>query len=358
MPDADLANLIQAAAKSDGFSESEARSAAEMLASPEPSAEDKAALLTAMNERGETPTELATFAAVFRKMARDPGLSDLAGEAIDIVGTGGDKFGSFNISTTSSFITATAGVMVLKHGNRSITSNCGTADLLSVLGVDLEASLPVIRRSAEELNFAFFFAPAFHPAFKEIMPVRKALAEQGRRTIFNLLGPLINPAQPAHQLLGVYPAHWVEPIAEALEMLGMKSALVAHCRVSEEMGLDELATTGASLGAGVGRLGPSGEAIHWTPDAPLPLADLGLEPCVPADLKGGDLTHNVHILDCLMAGKAARGLEDTVCLNAGAALWVAGRCHSLKEGVGAAREILTGGALRRWLTQLKEFYAG
>ncbi|WP_309397279.1 anthranilate phosphoribosyltransferase [Cerasicoccus maritimus] len=358
MPDANLADLTNLASAADGLSAEDAREAAQLLIAADVQAEEKASLLTAMNARGETPTELAAFAGAFREVARDPGLSEIAQRAIDIVGTGGDKSGSFNISTTSAFIVAAAGVPVLKHGNRSITSNCGSADLLSAVGVDLEASLPTIRHSVEELNFAFFFAPAFHPAFKEIMPVRKALAEQGRRTIFNLLGPLINPAKPAYQLLGVFPGRWVEPVAYALESVGLKRGLVAHCDMGDGLGMDEFSTAGVNFGAGVGELGKSGEGVLWNAETPLDLASLGLEPCAMADLKGGDLNDNLIILERLMAGKAPQGLEDTVCLNAGAALWVAGRCSSLKEGIGAAREILTGGALQRWLTQLKEFYAG
>ncbi|GHB94021.1 anthranilate phosphoribosyltransferase [Cerasicoccus arenae] len=358
MSDAILTDLTVLATSSEGLSASDAHQAAHQLASPKVGAEAKAALLTAMNERGETSVELAAFAAAFRDLARDPGLGSMAERAIDIVGTGGDKSGSFNISTTSAFVVAAAGVTVLKHGNRSITSNCGSADLLAVLGVDLEATLPTIRHSAEELNFAFFFAPAFHPAFKEIMPVRKALAETGRRTIFNLLGPLINPARPAHQLLGVYPARWVEPVAHALDAVGLKSGLVVHCDLGEGAGMDEFSTAGVNLAAGAGRLGPDGEGVRWTGEAPLPLAKLGLEPAPMSDLKGGDLNQNLAILEKLMAGKAPKGLEDTVSLNAGAALWVAGRCSTLEEGLEVAREIMVGGALRRWLTQLREFYAG
>ncbi|WP_309385093.1 anthranilate phosphoribosyltransferase [Cerasicoccus frondis] len=358
MSEATIVDLTTLASAPDGLSADAARGAALSLVSAEIPADQKAALLTTMNERGETPVELAAFATAFREMARDPGLKEIAERAIDIVGTGGDKSGSFNISTTSAFVVAAAGVPVLKHGNRSITSNCGAADLLAALGVDLEASLPTIRHSVEELNFAFFFAPAFHPAFKEIMPVRKALAEQGRRTIFNLLGPLINPAKPAYQLLGVFPARWVQPVAYALESVGLKSGLVAHCDLGEGLGMDEFSTAGLNLGAGVGQLGAQGENVLWNANQPLNLAELGLEPGCLNDLKGGDLNENLHILDKLMAGKAPKGLEDTVSLNAGAALWVVGRCGSLKEGVGVAREILTGGALRRWLTQLKEFYAG
>jgi len=307
-----------------------------------------------MNDRGETPVELAAFATTFRHLARDPGLDDFAAHAIDIVGTGGDQSGSFNISSTASFVVAAAGATVLKHGNRSITSKCGSADLIAAVGVDLEADLPTIRRSVQELNFAFFFAPGYHPAFKEIMPVRKALAAQGRRTIFNLLGPLINPAKPAHQLLGVFPSAWVRPMAAALESVGLKRGLVVHCDLGDDLGMDELSTAGLNYGVGVGELGE----VSWDESFPLALGDAGLDPGDLDDLRGGDLHVNLEILDSLMAGRAPRGLEDTVSLNAGAALWAVGRCGGLREGVSAAREILTGGALRRWLTQLKEFYAG
>ncbi|MGE9296533.1 MAG: anthranilate phosphoribosyltransferase [Puniceicoccales bacterium] len=354
MPAATLAELIESANSPDGLSAEDAKMAAMQLVEADIAAEEKEALLLAMNERGETPTELAAFASTFRKLARDPGLGDFADQAIDIVGTGGDKSGSFNISSTSAFVVAAAGVPVLKHGNRSITSKCGSADLIAAVGVDLEADLPTIRRSVSELNFAFFFAPAYHPAFKEIMPVRKALAEKGRRSIFNLLGPLINPAKPAHQLLGVFPSPWVNPMAEALNAVGLKRGLVAHCDLGDDLGMDELSTAGLNYGAGVGEL----KDINWNHDFPLALADAGLDPSDLSDLKGGDLSANLDILHALMAGKGPKGLEDTVSLNAGAALWIVGRCGGLREGVAAAREILIGGALRRWLTLLKEFYAG
>ncbi|MEO0794105.1 MAG: anthranilate phosphoribosyltransferase [Verrucomicrobiota bacterium] len=354
MAAATLSELIDIATSSEGLDATNARKAAELLVLAEVPAQEKADLLKAMNLRGETPVELAAFAGTFREKVRDPGLDDLAERSIDIVGTGGDKSGSFNISTTSAFVVAAAGVPVLKHGNRSITSKCGSADLLSAAGVDIEADLPTLRRSAQELNFAFFFAPAFHPAFKEIVPVRKALAEQGHRTIFNLLGPLINPAKPAYQLLGVYPSHWVGAIAQALEAVGLKSGMVVHSVLGEDRGMDEWSTAGSNLGAGVGEL-----ASHqWNEDNPFPLAELDLEPCDFDELKGGDLNQNLNLLQRLMDGKAPKGLEDTVSLNAGAALWIAGRCGSLKDGVVAAREVLTGGALQRWRTQLKEFYAG
>ena len=164
----------------------------------------EADFLLALAEKGETPAEVAAFAAGISSLAVDPGVSDWADRAIDVCGTGGDGSGTFNISTAVSFIVAAAGVPVFKHGNRSITSKCGSADLLEALGIRLDATAEQVRASLEAVSFCFFFAPAYHPAFKEIMPVRKALATEGKRTIFNLLGPLINPGKPAHQLLGVF----------------------------------------------------------------------------------------------------------------------------------------------------------
>jgi len=350
---ASLAELITLARAPAGLKREDARRAASLLVESEVSADEKKDLLVAMNQRGETPEELAAFAGIFRELARDPGLADYAGQAIDIVGTGGDQSGSFNISSTAAFVVAAAGVPVLKHGNRSITSKCGSADLIAAVGVDLEASLPTLRRSVQELNFAFFFAPAFHPAFKEIMPVRKALGEKGQRTIFNLLGPLINPSRPAHQLLGVFPARWVTPMATALESVGLKRGLVVHCDLGDDLGMDELSTAGLNYAQGVGEL----KELSWNRDFPLALADTGMNPCDRADLRGGDLQGNLEILHELIAGRGPKGLEDTVSLNAGAALWAVGRCGGWREGVAVAREILIGGALRRWLTQLKEFYA-
>lgn len=357
MPTALLKELAVAAAGSDGLSAAEARAAAEQLALPEVSEDDKRALLVAMNTRGETVTEITAFAQVFRELARDPGLGEQAARAIDIVGTGGDKSGSYNVSSTAAFVVAAAGVPVLKHGNRSVTSKCGSADLLAAVGIDLEADLPTTRRSAEELNFAFFYAPAYHPAFKGIMPVRRALADEGRRTIFNLLGPLINPARPAFQLMGVYPAGWTDPLAHVLGELGTRSGLVVHCDLGEGKGMDELTTAGNNRATGFGAFA-SYRRSNVDPAEPFTLAEAGLEPSPFEDLLGGDLSHNLTLLDKLMHGQAPRGLEDTVCLNAGAALWIVDRCSTLREGVAAAREILTGGALRRWLTQLKECYAG
>lgn len=312
----------------------------------------KQAFLLALAEKGETATEVAAFAATFRELAIDPGLGELADSAIDIVGTGGDGAGTFNISTAVSFVVAAAGVTVLKHGNRSITSKCGSADILEAVGIRLDAPHEVLQASARELNYCFFFAPAFHPAFKAIMPVRKALAAQGKRTIFNLLGPLINPGKPAHQLLGVYSPDWVQPLGQALDALELESALVVHGRPLPEQGLDELSCAGDNVVAGAGRL--RGVEGHLDFEA------AGLARCTFAELSGGDAAENLALMQRLVAGDAEgvpSGLRDTILLNAGAAFWVAGRAADLASGVAVARETLDSGAVVKWLQRVQAFYA-
>ena len=313
----------------------------------------KAAFLVALANKGESATEVAAFAATFRQLAVDPKVGEWAEDAMDVCGTGGDGSGTFNISTTVSFIVAAAGVPVFKHGNRSITSKCGSADLLEALGIKLDAPLPVLRDSLRELNFCFFFAPAFHPAFKAIMPVRKELAGQGVRTIFNLLGPLINPGQPAHQLLGVFSDQWVGPLAEALGALDLKAGLVVNGTPEAGRALDELSCAGSNAVAGLGRLNAVKGALS--------AVDGGLTPCRFEDLQGGDVAVNMKLLDGLIGRKEGKavsaGLRDTVLLNAGAALWVAGRAHDLKEGIAQARKLLENGAVCEWLDRTRAFYA-
>src|SRR6187401_3334895 len=221
---------------------SEVEVATTALATPGESDETKAAFLVALAAKGETPAEIAGFARTFRALAVNPGVEDLAPRAIDIVGTGGDLAGGFNISSMVVLVLASAGVPVMKHGNRGITSKCGSADLLAGLGLNLEAPADVLRRALSELGFVFFFAPAYHPTFKHIAPVRKALAAQGKRTIFNILGPLINPGRPAHVLLGTFSAASVPKLAGALETLGARAGIAAHGAIDPERGIDELTT--------------------------------------------------------------------------------------------------------------------
>lgn len=324
--------------------------AADLLASPEPHPADKERFLLALADKGETAAEIAALAARFRELARDPGLEDLARGAIDVCGTGGDHSGSFNVSTFTAFVLAAAGVRVLKHGNRSVTSKCGSADLLEGVGIRLDAPPDLLRAAAEELNFTFLFAPGFHPAFKEIIPVRKALAERGRRTVFNLLGPLLNPARPDFQLLGVFCPDLVEPLAATLGALGLRRGLVVHGKLSDERGMDELTCVGTNRLAGFGELADF-HKIDTPPDA------FGLSHCPESDLAGGDLETNLALIDALFEGKAPKGLLHTISANAGTALFITEEARDLAEGAALAQELILGGTVRDWLSRAKTFYA-
>ena len=344
-----ITNIV---ANGQNLSSEQAAEAAGILASASVNSVAKEKLLIALSDKGETAIEVAAFASSFREMAIDPGLSEWAPNAIDVCGTGGDGSSTFNISTTVSFIVAAAGVPVFKHGNRSITSDCGSADLIEAIGIELDAPLTKLHSSLKELNFCFFFAPDFHPAFKEIMPVRRALAQSGRRTIFNLLGPLINPGRPAYQLMGVYAERWVEPIADALDNMGLKAGLVAHCTTDEDQVLDELSCAGRNRIAGFGSLNNlRGELV---------LAhQVGLSKCDLNSLKGGDVNENIRILNAIFDGSSSgvsSGLLETILMNAGAAFWVAECTNDLDSGVQKAREVIDSGAARDWLQSARAFY--
>ena len=327
----------------------QAESAANELASAAIPASVKKAFLIALNEKGETPDEVAGFASAFRRLVIKPKLEDYADAAIDVCGTGGDKSHSFNISTAVTLILASAGVKVFKHGNRSITSKCGSAELLQGLGVQFLTDPKALRKALEALNFVFFFAPSFHPAFKEIMPVRQELAQEGRRTIFNILGPMINPGSPAHQLTGVFSKDWVRPMAEAFHTLGLKNGIVVHTVLDESRGVDELACCGTPETKGFGASWDL--TIDWDWDS------LGLAPCSEEDLKGGDLDFNLQLMSRLMDGKASKGLEDTVALNAGVAFSIVGRTISIREGITLARDQLLGGAVEDHLENIRDYFS-
>lgn len=323
-----------------------ARAAALALADGALADADKVAYLAALGEAGENAEVVAAFAETYRGMARRIELGDLPGRAIDVVGTGGDRSGSFNISTASSLIVAAAGVPVMKHGNRSITSKSGSADFLAVLGVNLEADDALLLRSLREANFCYFFAPAFHPAFRAVGAARKRLAEDGRKTVFNVLGPLVNPGRPAHMLVGVYAERWVEPVAGALEALGVRRGLVAHGKVGE--GMDELTTAGPARVRGVGEL--RNIDATWLP------GDHGFATCEPRALLGGSAEQNVATFADLLLGSADEGLADTVFLSAGTALWVAGRADTVEAGARRARELAADGTVRENVRRLRDLY--
>ncbi len=344
-----LSALALALSQGKDLTAGEAAAAADALAGATETDESKAEFLTALARKGETADELAAFARSFRERAVNPGVEAWAGRAIDIVGTGGDHAGGFNISSLVVLVLASTGVTVMKHGNRGITSKCGSADLLAGLGVKLDAPPEQMRRALEQLGFVFFFAPAYHPAFKNIVPVRKALAAKGQRTVFNILGPLINPGRPAHVLLGTFSAASVPTLAGALAVLGAKSGLAAHGVIGEGRGIDELTTATVNRVRGFGALAAvDGE---WR------AADFGLPEAQFADLAGGDVAANLAVVDAVLAGRGPRGLTDTIVLNAAVALWIVGRTTDVRDGLGLAREQLLGGAVKRKIEATREFFS-
>lgn len=326
----------------------EIEGAATALAASDLADETKAAFLTALSAKGESVAEVAGFARAFRARAVDPGMGEWSERSLDIVGTGGDHAGGFNISSLVVLVLASAGVPVMKHGNRGITSKCGSADLLVGLGVDLAASPEKLRRALAELGFVFFFAPNYHPAFKNIAPVRKTLAARGQRTVFNILGPLINPGRPAHVLLGVFAESWVQKLAGALDALECTAGLVAHGVIGPGQGIDELTTATPNRVCGAGRLRDLDEMWH--------AKDFGLALAPFTQLQGGDIDTNLRLTEALLAGRGPAGLVDTIALNAAVALWLTGKTSSVKDGLAAGRELLLGGAVQAKITATREFY--
>ena len=346
---ADLSPLIASLRENHDLATPDIAIAAAALESPDVPADEKADFLVALADKGESAAEIAGFAREFRQRAVDPGVERFSAESIDIVGTGGDHSGGFNISSMVVLVLASAGVTVMKHGNRGMTSACGSADLLAGLGVKLDAPAETLQRALAELGYCFFFAPAYHPAFKHIVPVRKALAAKGRRTVFNILGPTINPGRPAHTMLGVFAPEWVDRMTDVLARLDTTAGLVAHGVIAEGRGIDEITTATTNRVRGVGRL--SDIDTTWTANE-FEMANSPFD-----DLIGGDVTANLATVEAILDGNGPMGLVDTITLNAGLGLWVTGKCADAKEGIAIAREQLLGGGVRAKIAATREFYA-
>jgi len=324
----------------------------DQLTSEEINAGLKKNFLIALSQKGESDREFSQFVAEFRNRSIDPQLQDFAPNAIDLCGTGGDKAGSFNISTFVSFVVASAGVKVIKHGNRSISSKCGSADLLQAFGIPLQARPEILRSSLEEINFAFLFAPEFHPAFKHIAPVRKLLAQEGIITIFNLLGPTLNPARPAHQILGVFAPEHIKKISHALSKNGCSNALIVHGHISNDriQGVDELTACGENLLLGYGQFSTE-EIERWNPER----WSQSIHPF--EDLKGGDLDHNLRLTDQILSCQCPPGLFAAILINASSAFKVCGRVSTLEEGIELADSLIRGGTVKNWLDRAGKFFA-
>jgi anthranilate phosphoribosyltransferase len=310
-----------------------ARAVMDELLSGRASADDVAAVLLGLRDKGVDAIELTGLLDGVRAAAVQVELpSDVARRAIDIVGTGGDHSNSVNVSTMASFVVAGAGVPVCKHGNRAATSKCGTADVLEALGARIELSARAVVECVQRSGVGFCFAPAFHPAFRHVGPVRRSL---GVPTVFNVLGPLANPANVAYMLVGVADPAVRANMAEALVARGVAAAWLVH----GAGGMDELSLAGVNSIVAVGH---DAAGVESSCD---PVA-LGFAPAPTSELRGGDPAHNAAIVRRVFAGEVGelRAIRDTVVLNAAAALRVAGVQASWPDAIAAARESIDGGA--------------
>jgi len=332
MTELDFKSVLIRLAAGERLSENDSAAAFDVMMSGNATPSQMGAFLMALRLRGETVEEITGAARTMRAKAlpitAPPG-------AIDTVGTGGDGAGTFNISTAAAIVVAGAGVPVAKHGNRNFSSKSGAADILQALGVNLDAGVGAVQRAMQEANIGFLMAPKYHSAMRHVGPTR---VELGTRTIFNLLGPISNPAGAKRQLVGVFAAAWVKPVAEVLGKLGSERAWVVHGE-----GLDELTTCGTSVVAELNR--GKVETFEITPDM------AGLKTAKLDDLRGGDPAANAAKLHELLDG-AEGPIRDIVLLNAAAALIVAGKAKDLKEGVAIGAQSIASGAAKQSLAKL------
>jgi anthranilate phosphoribosyltransferase len=316
--------ILKRAASGERLASAEAASAFGAMMSGSVSEMRMAAFLTALSVRGPSVAEIAGAARAMRAAMTKV---DAPRNAIDVCGTGGDGAGTLNVSTATAFVVAACGVPVAKHGNRAMSSRTGAADVLETLGVPIDLDAEAARKSLVDPGFAFLFAPSYHPAMKNVAPVRREL---GFRTVFNLLGPICNPAGVRRQLIGIYAREWLEPVAHVLADLGTERAWIVH----GEDGLDELSTTGPTR-------------VVMLEDGRVTVRDIepedaGLERASLAALKGGTAADNARAIRELLAG-AKGAFRDIVLLNAAAALVIAGEASNLRDGVARAGEAIDRG---------------
>jgi anthranilate phosphoribosyltransferase len=340
-----ITEAVRALIERRDLSRIEAAAAMEAIMSGAATSAQMAAFLTALRMKGETVEELIGFAQVMRQKAvrirvHDDAVAGLTGTdremLIDTCGTGGDATGTFNVSTATAFVVAGSGLKVAKHGNRSVSSMCGSADVVETLGVNLELSPAKVARCIDEVGIGFLYAPLLHTAMKHVMPVRREMAI---RTVFNMLGPLTNPASANAQIIGVYAASLTEPLAHVLAELGTVRAFVVH----GADGLDEISNTGESRVSEV----REGMVRSYT----LRPEDFGLARAAIGELRGGDREENARIIRAILDGGAGPR-RDIVLMNAAAALVAGGRARDLKDGADVAAHAIDSGAALRKLDAL------
>ncbi|MDF1859600.1 MAG: anthranilate phosphoribosyltransferase [Verrucomicrobiales bacterium] len=346
-----MQELTQALQSGEALSDREIQQATVALLDESMPHGEKADFLAALATKGETASEIAGFASEFLNHAVEPGLdrNRINKPLLDVCGTGGDKLNLFNVSTTSVFLLAAAGVAVVKHGNRGITSKSGGADALEALGIRIDLPPEDFGRCIEEVGAGFLFAPMYHPAFKAVVPVRQLLAQRGQRTIFNILGPLLNPVRPDYQLIGIFDGSLGPAFADILGRLGRKRAWAVHGSAGDAGGMDELSTLGETL---VWETIENEEGVPTRVDSIIQPSSLGIESPSLEELQGGEAAENAELITGILEGTIRGAKRDIVTLNCAAGLVITGLEPELRAGLAQANEILDSGSaletLRRW----------
>jgi anthranilate phosphoribosyltransferase len=331
-----LNTLAEKLRNSENLNSAEIRDAVALLLSPEIEDEPKADFLTALHNKGETAEEIAAFVRALMQRAIDPEVdpAELPGPLIDICGTGGDGLDLFNVSTAAIFVAAAGGAAVAKHGNRRVTSSSGSADVLEQLRVPIDLTPEQLRESLKRHGLGFLFARQYHPAFRVLAEMRQRLARQNVRTIFNLLGPLLNPARPSRQLIGVYAPELTTIFATVLRELGRERAWVVH-GLGDDAGMDDISVSGVTTIAEL--------RDDKITSAILDVSWLGIPRVPVAELRGGDARENAATIEAILSGKISGAKRDMTIVNAAGGFVVAGLAKDLKEGIQLAREEIDSG---------------
>ncbi|MDZ4401604.1 anthranilate phosphoribosyltransferase [Prosthecobacter sp.] len=343
-----MESLTTSLTQGTNLTEAQIAEAAACLVDPAVTAMTKADFLRALAHKGETPEEIAAFVNEFLKLAVDPGIdrAKLPGPMLDVVGTGGDKLHLFNVSSTAMFILAAGGVCVTKHGNRGITSKAGGADVLEALGIKIELPVEKVVHGIETIGLGFFFAPLYHPAFKAVAEARKLLAAEGQRSIFNVLGPLLNPGRPDYQLIGVFDPKLTRAFGEILLKLGRKGAWVVHGSAGAGQGMDELSTLDVNEVCQIA----GGKLSEMKIDP----KTLGFGKAALDELVGGDAAENAMILEGVLAGTIKGAKRDIAVLNAAAGFVITGMAADLAAGKALAEELLNRGAAHVKMREMQD----
>lgn len=344
-----MKNLIEKVRNGLDLTDGDIRFALPLLLSDAVADETKAEFLIALHEKGETAEEVTSFVELLMERANDPQINqaEMPGPMIDVCGTGGDGLDFFNVSTTIMFILAAGGAVVVKHGNRSVTSLCGSADVLEELGVPIHLPPEALKECAQRLGLAFIFARQYHPAFRAIAQMRERLAGQKRRTIFSLLGPLLNPARPARQLLGVFAPRLTTLFAEVLRRLGRERAWVVHGLAENTDGMDDISICGATTVAELqdGKITSAVLDMQW----------LGVQRCPLDELRGGTAPENAATLEEILSGKVKGAKREMAVANAAGGFVVAGLARDMNAGIALAREQIDSGRALEKLRALQNY---